>query len=415
MTKDPRYYSAKEAAATLSISRATLYAYVSRGMIRSEETDGKTQARRYHAADVEALLARKEQRQNPAKAAAAALHWGDPVLASNLTLIANGRIYYRGHDAINLASSRTFEEVVALLWTGSFQADDLFNDGGAFLNPKPLLLANLSTGLTPIETFQAILPYEAPADLGAYDFSPEGTARTGSRILNLLTVAAAKENGSGRVAQRLQQAWLPDQPEMVPLLDMALILCADHELNVSSFTARCVASARATPYAVVIAGLAALSGSRHGGYTDQVEALFREVGQPKRAQTTIASRLKRGEQIPGFGHKLYPDGDPRAVALLEAVTTACPDADAVKLAHALAKTVVAAIGQQPTVDFALVALAEALGLPPGMALALFALGRTAGWLAHASEQYQQPHLIRPRAKYGGEMPEAVRSEAAADH
>ncbi|HKA56780.1 MAG TPA: citrate/2-methylcitrate synthase, partial [Candidatus Binatia bacterium] len=129
-----------------------------------------------------------------------------------------------------------------------------------------------------------------------------------------------------------------------------------------------------------------------------------EVGTPRHAPTAIADRLKRGEQLPGFGHRLYPDGDPRGKALLELVARTYPDSPATALAHAVIEQARRVIGEAPTVDFALAVLARALRLPPGVAPALFALGRTIGWIGHAIEQYQLEQLIRPRARYVGPAP-----------
>jgi citrate synthase len=210
---------------------------------------------------------------------------------------------------------------------------------------------------------------------------------------------------AGGIVDSLQQGWSLHGSQTTALLNVALILCADHELNVSSFTARCVASAGSTPYAVVMGGLAALQGHKHGGYTERVEALFREAGAPSGARAAIASRLKRGEGIPGFGHRLYPDGDPRGQALLQMVSAVYPGRAAVALAQAIVSEVAQATGARPNLDFGLVALARALALPPGTALALFALGRTIGWLGQAMEQYQRDQMIRPRARYVGPQPE----------
>lgn len=167
---------------------------------------------------------------------------------------------------------------------------------------------------------------------------------------------------------------------------MALILCADHELNVSTFTARCVASAAATPYAVIAAGLAALGGVRHGGQATRAAALLREVAQPDRAHHVLADRLRRGDPIPGFGHRLYPAGDPRAAALLERLAAAYPDAPGVALGRATSVEAQRLLGERPTVDFALAVLSAALGSPDGIEVALFALGRAVGWIAHALEE-----------------------------
>ena len=114
--KEDRYLSAEEAAGELGIRLPTLYAYVSRGLIRSEATEGKRRTRRYRAEDVRRLKERAEQRRDPGKVAEAALYWGTPVMESGITLISDGKLYYRGRDAITLAAGSTIEEVAALIW-----------------------------------------------------------------------------------------------------------------------------------------------------------------------------------------------------------------------------------------------------------------------------------------------------------
>ena len=402
MNKNKRFLTAKEAAAQLEVSTATLYAYVSRGLIRSEEGEGKSRAKRYYAKDVDMLLAKKELRRNPTKVVESALHWGSPVLESAITLIDNGRYYYRGHDAVELAQQRPFHEVAALIWT------DNFNTDLATTTPPTIIQPPLDN-LTMMERFQAILPLAAAQDFAAYDLSVTAVAQTGWRILNLLTQTVISQQASAisdqsSIPNLLQQAWVPDNPVAAEVLNAALILCADHELNISSFTARCVASAGSTPYAVVLAGLAALQGPKHGGYTERVEALFHEAGTANRASNVVTSRLRRGESIPGFNHPLYPDGDPRGAALLAMTTAVAPQSPTIQLAHALTDAVQQAIDQKPTIDFGLVTLAQTLKLPPQSAISLFALGRTIGWIGHAIEQYQLDSLIRPRARYIGIAP-----------
>jgi citrate synthase len=230
---------------------------------------------------------------------------------------------------------------------------------------------------------------------------------TGARILKLMALIASGRLGdsaTGTLSQVIQGGWLPDSSETEPLIRAALILCADHELNVSSFSARCVASAGSTPYSAVMAGLAALQGTRHGGHSERVEAFLREAGSPEGARRVIAGRLKRGERIPGFGHRLYPDGDPRARALLEWTAQVYPDSPAVALANAVVQSTYELIGRHPALDFGLAALSQALRLPDGGAVALFAMGRTIGWIGHAVEQYAIDRMIRPRARYIGEQP-----------
>ena len=397
-----RYVTAKEAAALLGVKEATLYAYVSRGLIRSEAISDAPRQRLYLAEDVQKLAARKVQRRDPAKVAREALHWGTPMLESALTLITENTLYYRGYDAIKLARAHTLEEVAALLWTGNVeQAEQLFTS-------KPLLVHRTWPGadahLPSLQRLQVALALAATEDLSAYDLHPDVVAQTGARILWLMAaIAAPSDTLDTTIAGTLAQAW---QPGTAALLNTALILCADHELNASSFTARVVASTEATPYAVVLAGLAALGGFKHGGITEQATAFLREVAEPSRVRPVIAERLRRGERLPGFGHRLYPDSDPRAVALLSRLAEAYPSSPALALVHTIIREATAVTRGAPSIDFALAALEHTLQLPYGTGLTLFAIGRTAGWIGHALEQYQGQRLIRPRARYIGVPPHA---------
>jgi citrate synthase len=401
-----RHLTAQEAASELGITLPTLYAYVSRGLIRSEAGDSK-RTRRYRAEDVQKLKDRQGQRRDPARVVENALHWGTPVLESAITLIANERLYYRGHDALTLATHHSVEQVAVLIWTGELAADTSawFGPAGGGLPASASAVRQNLADLAPVEAFQVVLPLAAVGDLAAYDLRPAAVAQTGARILRLLTTLAAGDQPAGlSIAPTLRQGWTPNDPQAEALINAALILCADHELNVSSFTARCVASAGATPYQVVLAGLAALQGVKHGRMSERVEAFWREAETPAGVRAALASYLKRGEAIPGFGHPLYPQGDPRGRLLLELTTTAYPQSPVVALAQTIVTAAYELIGEYPTIDFGLVTLAQAIGLPPGGAITLFALGRTIGWVGHAIEQYQLDRIIRPRAQYSGRQP-----------
>jgi citrate synthase len=392
--KKSGWVDAEEATRLLGISRATLYAYVSRGFLRSEPVPGRPRERRYAREDVDRLKMRAEERRNPEKAAQHALRWGVPILESSITLIDHGALYYRGHDAAQLARTRSLEEVASLIWTGSFDADvfdtPLHVVGGASARDLPML-----------GRAQSILPLVGARDSLAFDLRPHAVAQSGWRIINLLTsVAAETSELEPTVEETLARAWSPRSRHAPALLRAALILCADHELNVSAFTARCVASAGSNPYAVVTAGLAALEGPRHGGATERVEALFDDLRRARDLRKALSDRLRRGAEVDGFGHRLYPDGDPRATVLLEML----PKSKELTFARTLADVAGSVLREKPTLDFALVALSRVLGLPRGSALAIFAIGRTIGWIAHAIEQYEQGTMIRPRAKYVGQAP-----------
>jgi citrate synthase len=208
---------------------------------------------------------------------------------------------------------------------------------------------------------------------------------------------------SASIDVALGRAWKLDDRD-IAIVRAALILCADHELNVSSFTARCVASAGSNPYAVVIGGLAALEGPRHGGAGARVEAMLESVRKSRDLAGAIQARLQRGEPIEGFGHPLYPDGDPRAKALFELLRAAYAKSPELAFMLAFGRAASDAGRGHPNLDFALTAVSRVLRLPAGSPIVLFAAGRTIGWIGHAIEQYATGQLIRPRAKYVGERP-----------
>ena len=399
------WLSSEDAASRLGVSRATLYAYVSRGLVRSSAAPGDPRQRRYAAEDVDVLRNRSEERRDPVKIGERALHWGVPVLESAITLIENGRLYYRGHDVAELARTRTVEEVAALIWTGGFDVEPF-----AATQLHVVAGTKTSEGLPFVSRAQSVLPLVGARDPLAFDLRPRAVAQTGWRILNLLaSIAAESSELEETIDETLHKRWVPRTPHAAELLRAALIVSADHELNVSSFTARCVASAGANPYAVVIAGLAAMEGSKHGGIGARVETMFDEIRRARDVRTALSERLRRGEPVVGFGHPLYPGGDPRAKVLMEMLAKRFPKSPDLAFARAVAKAGEEVTGERATIDFALVALARTLKLEPGAPLTLFALGRSIGWIGHALEQYGRDEIIRPRARYVGPPPVGVGS------
>lgn len=399
----PEYMTAREAADTLDVTKNTLYAYVSRGLIRSEPTNESRRTRRYRAADVRRLKRKTTLHGDPSTAARTALDWGLPVVESELTLIEDDSFYYRGRDACELAQTDTLEEVAAHLWDRPSNRVHLPS-----IDP-PTVRRPASTG-SPLDRLQSLLPRLAAQDERAYDLSPDGLARTGTRILSLFADLLSDPDGRTddvSIAKHLRKTWTVDRPDAHSLLNAALVLCADHGLNVTAFTVRCVASAEATPYGAVNAGLSALRGRRHTGNTARIAALFREAGTPTALRTTITKRLRRGDRVPGFGHRLYPGGDPRAALLMNGLVDVAPDAAGTAFAKQAQSVGPELLDRAPGLDFALVSLARALHLPEDAPLILFALGRIVGWTGHMIEQYDREQVIRPRAQYVGPPPSAA--------
>jgi citrate synthase len=397
--REKSWMSAADAARTLRVSRATLYAYVSRGMVRSQATPGMTRERAYAREDVEHLRRRTEERRAPDKAAARALRYGLPVLESAISLIDGRHIYYRGHDAIALARSRSLQEVASLIWTGAFDR--------SFEPPPAQRKSTIARALPFIARAQLLLAAAAADDPQAFDTKPESVAACGWRIVQLLTRAATLAVPQGPAPEAALAAAWRVSPRGADLLRSALVLCADHELNVSSFTARCVASAGATPYAVVLAGLSALGGTRHGGASARAESLLDAIRREPDVRRAVTDRLQRGDRLEGFGHPLYPAGDPRAEVLLQWLRERFAGSGEIAFARKVVDAVTTAIGVQPNIDFALAVLARVLRLPAGTPLTIFAIGRTIGWIGHAIEQYDSGQIIRPRAKYVGVVPSAA--------
>jgi citrate synthase len=380
------WIAAEEARDRLGVRPQTLYAYVSRGRVQVRPDPGDPRRSLYRSADIAALAQRKARSRKVSDVAAGAISWGEPVLASEITTIAGGRLFYRGRDAIRLAETETLESVARLLRGGH----------GAALKrterPAPPEHPDMRT-----RAYLA-LAARAGTDPPARGRQPLALAVEAATLLDVLTDAVAANVGGGAIHNRLALAWgLGPGGPGADLIRRILVLVADHELNASAFAARVAASTGASLSASALAGLATLSGPRHGGATAAVRTFASEAARlgPRAA---IANRLVEDRTLPGFGHMLYADDDPRAAALLERFT---PPPDL----QALRDAVQAMAGLAPNVDFALIAASESLRLLPDAPFALFLVARCAGWIAHAIEQGQADTLIRPRARYVGPEPE----------
>jgi len=380
------WIAAEEARDRLGVRPQTLYAYVSRGRVQVRADPSDPRRSLYRAADIAALAQRKSRSRKVSDVAAGAIAWGEPVLASSITTVAGGRLFYRGRDAIRLADSETLESVARLLRGGHGAALKRTDRPAPPKHPDMRTRAYLA------------LAARAGSDPPARGRHALALAVEAATLLDVLTDAVAGEAWGGAIHNRLALAWGqgPGGPG-ADLIRRLLVLVADHELNASAFAARVAASTGASLSASALAGLATLSGPRHGGATAAVRTFAAEAAQlgPRQA---IANRLAEDRALPGFGHMLYPDGDPRAAALLDRFT-APPDL------QALSEAVAAVTGLAPNIDFALMAACEALKLPPDAPFALFSVARCAGWIAHAIEQGQADTLIRPRARYVGPEPE----------
>lgn len=397
------FIPAGEACRLLGISPATLYAYVSRGLLQSRP-GADHRSRVYRRIDVDKLVQRKRAGRGAARGAAQSLDRGLPVMETRISLIRPDGPYYRGHSAIALArGGATLEAAARLLWDCG--DEDPFASPIRDTWPDAAHALAGDTRLPPLERAMSAIPLLALDVHHAFNASPSVRREIAATLLrqNAALLVGAMPS-SLPVHAQLARQWKPDDMPFADLLRAALVLCADHELNVSAFAARVVASTGAPLHATVCAGLSALSGPRHGGATARAHALIHAAIEATSSRY-IHERWQRGDDLPGFGHALYPDGDARASVLLALLRATPGAADRMAGIERVIADAGDASGQHPNIDFVLAAMCHAYALPARHALVLFAAGRLAGWLAHAMEQQASGQLIRPRARYAGIAPD----------
>ena len=408
------YLTAAEAARRLGVKPATLYAYVSRGVLsRVRAPDGRTSL--FGAEEVE-QLARRGRPRRPAGVA-------DITVESAITEITGDSLRFRGLDATRLAVSRTFEEVAELLWTGEFPSGreagrEPWRARPAALAAGRAAQAALPAGTLPLERLQVIVPAMAATDPLRLQLDRPAVIAAGQNIIAGMVdclpgdvTSAAAEPVAGRLWSRLCAGNGPGNgpghgqgrpaPGLMRALSAALVLLADHELAASTLAARAAASVRADPYAVVGTGLGAMSGALHGGASLGAETLMAAARGPEDVPRVVAELLRRGEKVPGFGHFVYRGGDPRAILLLDLVRRVAPKSRQLAVADAVFAEVRHKSLPEPNIDFAIATLVRVAGMVRGAGEAIFAVARTAGWIAHALEAYSGPGPLRPRAVYTG--------------
>ena len=454
----------EEVARRLGVKRETVYAYVSRGLLERHPASGPHDSQ-FDPEEVERLAARARR---PDRSSAL-----EVVVETELTLLdPAGRLSYRGRDAIELARFRSFEEVVALLWDGAPPTPWGLDE------ERAAAIAALADAIGPeapdAERIAAVVATLAARDPERDSHDPETVRRAGTEVfagilaaldrgrplarapergrplarpagLKTTALGGAGQRTTARgggdlagapVAARLWSALAEDdakpRPEQVATLNAALILLADHELAASTFAARVAASAWAGPYRVILAGLGPLGGALHGGAGLAVEALLDEVIAGADPGEVLDAHLASGP-VPGFGHRVYRDRDPRADHLLDRLapergrpssttsdrgrpssaigslrTTASTAGLQRTTAVGAASELVGAAAERgmpaPNVDFALAALVRAHGLRAGSSATIFTVARIAGIVAHALEEYEHRLRFRPRASYVGPAP-----------
>jgi citrate synthase len=387
-----RLIGAADAATRLGVKRQTLYAYVSRGLLTAH-TRPSQRGSWFDPWELDAIAtrARDPLERRP-----------DLRVRSAITLIEGGHYYYRGDDPATLARRFSYEQVAEFLWSGHRPAAPVtWTSDREPVERARAALQILDDAASPTDRLRLIVAMLAADDPLRHDLRPAGAVATGRRLL-AATAASIGGRPRGRYAEQVA-SWLARRkpgPASLAAIEQALSVMADHELAASTFAVRVAASFGADPYAAVSAGLGAVAGTLHGAAGREVEDLLASIEDGMPANQALARTMREGRNPPGFGHPLYPNGDPRGPIVLAL-------ARAIR-AHAAAGALLQVAARQgvppPNVDFALAVLARVLNLRRGASEGLFVMGRLAGWIAHAIEEYGERTRLRMRAVYTGPRP-----------
>ena len=395
------HLSASEAAQLLGVSLSTLYSYVSRGLLDSVAGPG-ARSKRYPYDAVQRLAARKADGKRAGHMTVAAMNWGVPVMETRITQLADGKLFFRGQDSWQLADSASLETLAQILW----ESPDFPQSLPALNLDITELALQLLPHASPLQKaipLLTLLAHQLPAR------EPDRTcffteAATLMRILAALLLNS--ELSCTPLHEQVARTWQVDARQ-ANLIRSALVLMADHELNASTFSVRCVASTGADLAVILSTGLSALSGPIHGGgsaLASQMLTAALHAPSPVLAIQTFYTRHEAA--LAGFSHPLYPDGDPRAIYLLNHMGLLVQDpiyGQRIKQILDICDHAAQYLNARPNADFALAALQTAFNWPEYAAQILFALARSVGWIAHAAEQMKEGRLIRPRARYVGDF------------
>ena len=389
------FIDADEAAGRLGIKKATLYAYVSRGQLtRQKAVDG-----RHSLFDSDEVDALSRGRRRPLR--------GELGIAieSGITRVHLDHFGFRG-QAIDTLVDRPFTEVAMHIWA---------LDGPSRLPAVPPALSEQVAAVRDgfaadaffIDRLRAAVPLAASSDPFRSDLSKPAVVGAGQLIIATMLASLPPQRSAKKTADVAEQLWVrlsPRKPREADIaaLNTALVVLIDHGLATSTFAARVAASVRGDAYSVVVAGLGAVGGVLHGAASSQVHRLFQRANELGSGTSAVGEILRRGELVPGFGHAVYKAGDPRFTLLDNRVRKAFgsdPRFAHIGEIHAAVATRSRVL---PNIDFALGALTYLSDMPADAGEAIFALSRTAGWLAHALEEYdEEPMRFRPQARYVG--------------
>ncbi|HEU5239578.1 MAG TPA: citrate synthase [Pyrinomonadaceae bacterium] len=340
-----------------------------------------------------------------------------------------GELIYQGVNIHDLATKSTFEEVVFLLWNGRLpkkaELQELRKNLAASYELQPEII-ELIKGMyqrvpataDPMDALRTVISAMAMFDPESRDLSREASIRVATRLTaRFPTIIAAMD----RVRNKLEpvspkpdlniatnflymlKGEMPDEFD-AHVMDVALILQADHELNASTFTARVVAGTLADMYSAVTAALGALSGPLHGGANTAIMKIILEIDSVDRVESYVKDALSKKKKIMGFGHAVYKTEDPRATHLRrfsKEMGQRKGNSKWYDITAKLEEVMKREKGLLPNVDAYSASTYYMMGIPLDLYTPIFAISRISGWTAHILEQYADNKLIRPRAEYVG--------------
>ena len=336
-----------------------------------------------------------------------------------------GKLTYRGIDIHDLARHSSFEETTYLLWFGTLPTAQALSDfTGELTSYRRLptqvltLMKDFPRTATPMDALRTALSALAFYNPQAHDASPTANLITASRITaQTATIVAAYEqirrgrepvepDESGSHAENFLRMLFGAEPDplFVKVMDLALILHADHELNASTFAARVTAATLADMYSATVSAIGALAGPLHGGANEQVMKMLQKIAEPSRVEAYVTERLAAHQKIYGFGHRVYRTEDPRATHLRQRSRELGEHIGNLRwyeISRKIEEVVMEQKHLYANVDFYSASCYFTMGIPIDMFTPVFAASRVAGWAAHILEQYADNRLIRPRAEYIG--------------
>lgn len=407
------YMKAPDVLEHLGIRHQTLYAYVSRGLIRSVRQPGK-KSNLYLREDVNRLKTKAEARQGIGAIAASAMQRGEPIVPTSVTEITKDGPRYRGWAAVELAARQvSFESVAELLWTGTAPDEGVCWD----IKPLPPEVRQLCGSVGQAASREQFMEVIAlvTLTLGISRGAVAQRLRSGNTIDAAKQVMQVLVGCLGYLAEDRRFAGLmpgdsiaravlralggATTDENLQAIEAILVLLADHELAPGSFATRVAASSGASLHGCLVSAMCTHAGVKVGRVYDQVEAFLATGHTCALLLKRLAELQGQGRETPGFTHPFYPKGDPRAACLLRLTAARSHRSPRLQEFLTFVGTAREEFSLFPQVELAVVALCNEMGLPRESGGALFAVARSAGWVAHILEQRLSPVLLRPRAKF----------------